>query len=337
MWKIYIIRNTKNTKKYIGITKRSLKRRFVEHINNKKSVIGQAIKKYCKENFIIETIDASTTLEEALEKETFYIKLYKSSVLENGYNIIENSTVRDFTPEMKIRHVESLKNIKNQNKKNPYLGIFYSFNKKSWCFSININNISKTEKGFSSSKDAAIHRDYFIIKNFAINDAKRIMNFPELYSEMISESYILPHKHKKISKKKSNFFGVFYEKQFNKWRVRVNKKLLKDTKVILTSGLLDSEKDAAERADYIRVVGYKLENNLNFPENLNLYKSENYIPPITTIEKNKKIKHKNISFDGRRYSVFIQSNNIKYRKSFKTLKEAITQRDEIYKNIDNNI
>jgi len=66
--KIYKISNTQNSKIYIGITKQSLKSRFNQHCIAKYSAIGNAIRKYGKECFIMEQIDEAFSLREAGDK-----------------------------------------------------------------------------------------------------------------------------------------------------------------------------------------------------------------------------------------------------------------------------
>lgn len=90
---IYKITNKINGKVYIGQTIRSLKKRFNEHCNNKKSTISKAIQKYGKENFTIEEIDGANNQSELNYKE--WLLIYKfNSLTPNGYNIYNNKKVR---------------------------------------------------------------------------------------------------------------------------------------------------------------------------------------------------------------------------------------------------
>lgn len=94
---IYKITNNINGKIYIGLTTNTIERRFQQHCLNpfKTSVIDNAIKKYGKENFIVEEVDKcqNKDLKELRKElgilERKYINLYKSSVKLGGYNITD--------------------------------------------------------------------------------------------------------------------------------------------------------------------------------------------------------------------------------------------------------
>ena len=88
MW-IYKITNIQNNKVYIGQTIRPIKDRFNRHINDAINNIidthfARAIRKYGKENFIIEEIDKAQTQDELNQKEQYWIQYYNS--VKEGYN-----------------------------------------------------------------------------------------------------------------------------------------------------------------------------------------------------------------------------------------------------------
>lgn len=92
MYKIYLITNLVNHKKYIGLTKNSIAVRMAKHIQAAKSEEGfllhRAIRKYGKENFIIELVEDNLSLEDAYVKEKFYIQQYNTYFKnELGYNM----------------------------------------------------------------------------------------------------------------------------------------------------------------------------------------------------------------------------------------------------------
>lgn len=88
MW-IYKITNIQNNKVYIGQTIRPIQDRFHRHINDALNNIldthfARAIRKYGKDNFIIEQIDQAQTQDELNKKEQYWIQYYDS--VQNGYN-----------------------------------------------------------------------------------------------------------------------------------------------------------------------------------------------------------------------------------------------------------
>ena len=88
MW-IYKITNIQNNKVYIGQTIRPIEQSFKRHINDALNNIldthfARAIRKYGKENFIIEQIDIAQTQEELNQKEQYWIQYYNS--VNEGYN-----------------------------------------------------------------------------------------------------------------------------------------------------------------------------------------------------------------------------------------------------------
>ena len=87
---IYKIINKINGKMYIGKTTKTIESRFKKHIEDafigkRKTKICNALRKYGKDNFIIEEICQCSSKEELNEKEIYYIALYKTQEL--GYNI----------------------------------------------------------------------------------------------------------------------------------------------------------------------------------------------------------------------------------------------------------
>lgn len=88
MW-IYKITNIQNNKVYIGQTVRPIEQRFYRHINDALNNIldthfARAIRKYGKDNFIIEKIDSALSQEELNQKEQYWIQYYNS--VKEGYN-----------------------------------------------------------------------------------------------------------------------------------------------------------------------------------------------------------------------------------------------------------
>lgn len=94
MWTIYKITNTINGKSYIGQTCQKVEDRWNEHKRgktSKNSPLKRAIEKYGWDNFTKEVIETIETLEEALDREIYWIDYYKTCVLvhgkDSGYNL----------------------------------------------------------------------------------------------------------------------------------------------------------------------------------------------------------------------------------------------------------
>lgn len=81
---IYLITNTKNKKKYVGLTTRSLEKRFKEHCVAE-TYLGNAIRKHGEHSFNIGIIDQADNHQELTEKEIHWI--HKLGTFgEKGYN-----------------------------------------------------------------------------------------------------------------------------------------------------------------------------------------------------------------------------------------------------------
>ena len=86
---VYLIKNTVNSKVYVGQTIRgSLETRFIEHCAKTSGCLAMsnAIKKYGRDNFIIESVFRSDSLEELNKKEQELIKEL-NTLSPNGYNL----------------------------------------------------------------------------------------------------------------------------------------------------------------------------------------------------------------------------------------------------------
>lgn len=90
---IYLITNTKDDKKYIGLTVQTLKRRWkyhVEQANNNhiksKESLHNSIREYGKDVFHIQQIDTGITKKDLEKKERKWIKQL-NTLIPNGYNI----------------------------------------------------------------------------------------------------------------------------------------------------------------------------------------------------------------------------------------------------------
>lgn len=105
---IYKITCLVNNKIYIGQTEQKMNERFSQHFYdaqraNHYNKFYNAIKKYGRDNFIIEKIDEAYTLKELNEKEQYWIGYYNSDS-RNGYNTCSGGKAHfTYTEELKKR------------------------------------------------------------------------------------------------------------------------------------------------------------------------------------------------------------------------------------------
>jgi len=112
---VYKITNKINNNFYIGVTNRNLERRLYEHAHYERDGVGQAIKKYGKQNFIIEQIDTAKTPKELDKKEKHYIKTLKPK-----YNLTTGGSIffqHTNYVKQKLSKIMSKKLLGNQNRK----------------------------------------------------------------------------------------------------------------------------------------------------------------------------------------------------------------------------
>lgn len=84
---IYSIQNLINGKTYVGQTKGDINKRFNQHLKtNSCCAIHRALVKYGKEWFDLKVIDTTISIEDANEKEMYWIKTL-NTLSPNGYNL----------------------------------------------------------------------------------------------------------------------------------------------------------------------------------------------------------------------------------------------------------
>lgn len=104
---IYKITNLTNGKVYIGQTTKSVEQRWKWHIAHKGcKFLNRAIKKYGKENFIIEEVYTAFTREELNISEKYFIKQF-NTLVPNGYNICVGGNA----PMQDRKHSEEVKSV----------------------------------------------------------------------------------------------------------------------------------------------------------------------------------------------------------------------------------
>ena len=176
---VYKLTNKINGKFYIGITTGDMKQRLRTHKQKSGVYLTSAMKKYGKENFIIEQIDTAKTNKELDEKEIYYIsKLNPHYNLTNGgrtffhhneqtkktLGILMSKTRKKYntmghfdkhTTKTREKISESLKGNKNKlGKKGPQKNKFEG--KRKWL--IGKNNPAKRPEVREKLRQAALRR-----------------------------------------------------------------------------------------------------------------------------------------------------------------------------------
>jgi len=110
---IYIIKNTINSKVYIGQTTNTAEKRFKKHLSmiysNGCSALYPAFKKYGIENFKVETlIEGEFDLQTLNELEKTYIKHF-NSLSPNGYNLTTGGDKYEYCKETSIKKSNATK------------------------------------------------------------------------------------------------------------------------------------------------------------------------------------------------------------------------------------
>jgi group I intron endonuclease len=126
MMTVYSICNRKNGKIYVGITKKTLKRRWSEHTKfargGKEFYLSRAIRKWGVESFVIfPLVEFVPTRKEAGVLETMFIALYDSTNDEVGYNMTPGGEGHCMTTAERKRMSEARKGLQ-AGEKNPFFG-----------------------------------------------------------------------------------------------------------------------------------------------------------------------------------------------------------------------
>ena len=94
VWTIYCHTHVESGRRYIGLTKKTMKQRWNQHILNAKSKTGKgcqhfwnAIKKYGKDAFSHQVLSVSLTVEEGNWFEKFWILMFDTTDVEKGFNL----------------------------------------------------------------------------------------------------------------------------------------------------------------------------------------------------------------------------------------------------------
>ena len=93
-WVIYCHTHTESSRRYIGLTKKTMRQRWNQHVLNSKSKVGKgcvhfwnAIRKYGKDAFSHEVLEICHDLEVANLAEECWIEFYETRNPEKGFNL----------------------------------------------------------------------------------------------------------------------------------------------------------------------------------------------------------------------------------------------------------
>ena len=156
MYEIYKVTCVNNNKSYIGITSVGIKKRWRQHIScafnpnsqDFNAIFKKAIRKHGVRNFIINTIDTASNLNEANQKEMYYIQKYNTFAFNensNGYNsTFGGDGVEGYgtTPVVKIE-IQSGKILKH----------YSSIKEAESCYGSRICNIYNLSKNISTKRN----------------------------------------------------------------------------------------------------------------------------------------------------------------------------------------
>lgn len=115
---IYCITNRNNNKQYVGMTTRSIERRFAEHCEAD-TYIGKAIRKHGIHSFDVQLLEVADSREELIEKEIYWIK--KLQTFGKGYNLTRGGDGVDNGERLEVKLTDKQKRfvswVREQNKK----------------------------------------------------------------------------------------------------------------------------------------------------------------------------------------------------------------------------
>lgn len=120
IYTVYLITNTINEKKYVGITTKRVQARWNGHLhhgreNNTPYLIHKALHKYGAENFQFTIIDTCDTIDKLKELEVYYIEKYKSYYIDegsHGYNMTKGGEVSPMdNAEIRTKVSETMKSL----------------------------------------------------------------------------------------------------------------------------------------------------------------------------------------------------------------------------------
>lgn len=223
---IYLITNKINGKQYVGKTIRTIKVRFDNHCRNERQVISKAIKKYGKENFIVQELAITYNKKELKFLEELYISWFET-LAPKGYNIMkisggfekhseetkEKLSIINAEPiRLKANRKQGLRNRGKTScklKTSKYIGVHLKKNK--YISAICYNGKRIPLGAYNKEIEAAKAYDLKALELFGYDC---ILNFSELREDYINGKIRIK---RNKQEPKSGIKGIWFSNQCNKW------------------------------------------------------------------------------------------------------------------------
>lgn len=198
---VYCIENKLDNKKYIGITKNTLKSRIIGHKarckKGDKTAIYDAIRAFGEQNFKIYILEQCNSIEHLAQSELKWIDALKSATYQNGYNILTDKYIFSKTrigKKNNLNHIKILSDrmhrLKNEYIKlhekewvvvNPYNKIFYIKNLQKFCRENNLDPANMVKMTTFSKKSFCKGWQCFKKEEFSEDKIRVFLNGIKIY------------------------------------------------------------------------------------------------------------------------------------------------------------
>ena len=115
-YEVYVITNSKNGKKYVGVTTRGYPNRFANHLWHSRknsgncSALYSAIRKHGADCFSVELVEQCSSFEEMNSRERYWIKSF-NTMSPSGYNLTDGGDAGVFVESTRMKMSQRLKGL----------------------------------------------------------------------------------------------------------------------------------------------------------------------------------------------------------------------------------